>query len=39
MEHRSQNMMGGRGRGVSNLPAWLVDRQKKESALGRAPKS
>lgn len=36
VEHRQRNAMPprGRGRGVSNLPAWVVEKQKKEAQLG-----
>lgn len=36
VEHRQRNAVParGRGRGVSNLPAWLVEKQKLESLLG-----
>lgn len=36
IEHRTKTSMG-RGRGVSNLPAWLLKKQKEEARLGQAP--
>lgn len=35
VEHRQRNTLParGRGRGISNLPAWLVEKQKLESGL------
>ena len=32
-------MARGRGRGVSNMPAWLVEKQRKEAELGVVPGS
>lgn len=38
VQHRVQTSMGrGRGRGVSNLPAWVVKKQNEEARLGSAP--
>lgn len=38
IQHRVQTGMGrGRGRGVSNLPAWVVNQHKEEARLGSAP--
>jgi hypothetical protein len=38
IQHRVQTSMGrGRGRGVSNLPAWMVNQHKEEARLGSAP--
>lgn len=35
VQHRVQTSMGrGRGRGVLNLPAWVVNKQKEEARLG-----
>jgi hypothetical protein len=37
VQHRVQTSMGrGRGRGVSNLPAWVVNKQNEEARLGSA---
>lgn len=38
-QHRTQMAAGrGRGRGISNLPKWLVDKQRKEAELRNVPK-
>ncbi|EEC51898.1 predicted protein [Phaeodactylum tricornutum CCAP 1055/1] len=33
-QHIKRSFAGGRGRGLSNLPAWLVEQQKSESSVG-----
>ena len=39
VQHMQKNTIParGRGRGVSNLPAWVVEKQKKEGQLGKQP--